>query len=101
MKGQLRSVHPDARLLLLPFITALVGTLLDVLLIGPLLSGWLGQSSTSLACLFTATFTGGSLIFVSVARTLEITSFLLLIAMVADQHLQHQLRVFLGLRLNR
>ena len=72
---ELRSVLPDARRLLLPFIAAVVGTLLAVLLIGPLLSGWLGQSSTSLAGLFTATFTGGSLIFVSVARTLEIITF--------------------------
>ena len=81
---ELRSVLPDARRLLLPFIAAVVGTLLAVLLIGPLLSGWLGQSWTSLAGLFTATFTGGSLNFVSVARTLEIPSSLLLIATAAD-----------------
>ena len=81
---ELCSVIPDARRLLLPFITAIGGTLVAVLLIGLLLSQWLGQSWISLAGLFTATFTGGSLNFVSVARTLEIPSTLLLIATTAD-----------------
>ena len=63
---ELCSVIPDARRLLLPFITAIGGTLVAVLLIGLLLSQWLGQSWISLAGLFTATFTGGSLNFVSV-----------------------------------
>ena len=81
---ELRSVLPDARRLLLPFITAVAGTLAAVLLVGLLLSGWLGQSWPSLAGLFTATFTGGSLNFVSVARTLEIPPSLLLIATAAD-----------------
>ena len=81
---ELCSVIPDARRLLLPFITVIGGTLVAVLLIGLLLSQWLGQSWISLAGLFTATFTGGSLNFVSVARTLEIPSTLLLIATTAD-----------------
>ena len=58
---ELRSVLPDARRLLLPFTTAVAGTLSAVLLVGVLLSGWLGQSWISLAGLFSATFTGGSL----------------------------------------
>ena len=81
---ELRSVLPDARRLLLPFIAAVVGTLVAVLLVGLLLSGWLGQSWISLAGLFSATFTGGSLNFVSVARSLEIPPSLLLIATAAD-----------------
>ena len=81
---ELRSVLPDARRLLLPFIAAVAGTLLAVLLVGLLLSGWLGQSWISLAGLFSATFTGGSLNFVSVARSLEIPPSLLLIATAAD-----------------
>jgi len=81
---ELFSVLPDARRLLLPFITSIGGTLVAVLLIGLLLSQWLGQSWISLAGLFTATFTGGSLNFVSVARNLEIPSTLLLIATTAD-----------------
>ena len=81
---ELRSVLPDARRLLLPFITAVAGTLAAVLLVGLLLSGWLGQSWISLAGLFGATFTGGSLNFVSVARSLEIPPSLLLIATAAD-----------------
>ena len=81
---ELRSVLPDARRLLLPFIAAVAGTLVAVLLVGLLLSGWLGQSWISLAGLFGATFTGGSLNFVSVARSLEIPPSLLLIATAAD-----------------
>ncbi len=81
---ELRSVMPDARRLLLPFITAVAGTLAAVLLVGLLLSGWLGQSWISLAGLLSATFTGGSLNFVSVARSLEIPPSLLLIATAAD-----------------
>ena len=81
---ELRSVLPDARRLLLPFTTAVAGTLSAVLLVGVLLSGWLGSSWISLAGLFSATFTGGSLNFVSVARSLEIAPSLLLIATAAD-----------------
>jgi len=81
---ELRSVIPDARRLLLPFIAAVAGTLVAVLLVGLLLSGWLGQSWISLAGLLSATFTGGSLNFVSVARSLEIPPSLLLIATAAD-----------------
>ena len=81
---ELRSVLPDARRLLLPFIAAVAGTLVAVLLVGLLLSGWLGQSWISLAGLLSATFTGGSLNFVSVARSLEIPPSLLLIATAAD-----------------
>ena len=81
---ELRSVLPDARRLLLPFITAVAGTLAAVLLVGLLLSGWLGPAWISLAGLLSATFTGGSLNFVSVARSLEITPSLLLIATAAD-----------------
>ena len=81
---ELRSVIPDARRLLLPFLTAVAGTLVAVVLVGLLLSGWLGQSWMSLAGLLSATFTGGSLNFVSVARSLEIPPSLLLIATAAD-----------------
>ena len=81
---ELRSVLPDARRLLLPFLTAVAGTLVAVVLVGLLLSGWLGQSWMSLAGLLSATFTGGSLNFVSVARSLEITPSLLLVATAAD-----------------
>ena len=81
---ELRSVLPDARRLLLPFIAAVAGTLVAVFLFGLLLSGWLGQSWISLAGLLSATFTGGSLNFVSVARSLEIPPSLLLIATAAD-----------------
>ena len=35
---------PDARRLLLPFLTAVAGTLVAVVLVGLLLAGWLGQS---------------------------------------------------------
>ena len=81
---ELRSVLSDARRLLFPFFTAVAGTLVAVLLGGVLLSPWLGETWIPLAGLFSATFTGGSLNFVSVARSLELPPTLLLTATAAD-----------------
>ena len=81
---ELRSVLPDARRLLFPFFSAVAGTLVAVLLVGVLLSPWLGETWIPLAGLFSATFTGGSLNFVSVARSLELPPTLLLTATAAD-----------------
>ena len=81
---ELRSVLPDARRLLFPFFTAVAGTLVAVLLVGGFLSPWLGETWIPLAGLFSATFTGGSLNFVSVARSLELPPTLLLTATAAD-----------------
>ena len=81
---ELRSVLPDARRLLFPFFSAVAGTLVAVLLVGVLLSPWLGKTWIPLAGLFSATFTGGSLNFVSVARSLELPPTLLLTATAAD-----------------
>ena len=80
----LRTVLPAARRLLQPFISAVAATLMAVLLVGWLLSPWLGHTWISLAGLFSATFTGGSLNFVSVARSLQTPPSLLLIATAAD-----------------
>ena len=82
---ELRRVLPDARRLLPPFITTVLATLSAVLLGGWLLSPWLGSDLFPLAGLFSATFTGGSLNFVSIARSLQPPASLLLIATAADQ----------------
>ncbi len=66
----LRRLWPEARRLLLPFLLAVLSTLGAVLLGGWLLQPLLGSGRGVLAGVFTATFTGGSLNFVSVARAL-------------------------------
>ena len=80
----LRRVWPDARRLLTPFAASVLLTLLAVLLGGLVLGPWLGAERSVLAGVFTATFTGGSLNFVSVARTLQPPESLLLVATAAD-----------------
>ena len=97
---ELRSVLSDARRLLFPFFTAVAGTLVAVLLVGVLLSPWLGETWIPLTGLFSATFTGGSLNFVSVARSLEITPSLLLIATAAD-HVAFTARFVISLLIGR
>ena len=80
----LRRVWPDARRLLTPFVASVLLTLVAVLLGGLVFGPWLGAERSVLAGVFTATFTGGSLNFVSVARTLQPPESLLLVATAAD-----------------
>ncbi len=80
----LRRVWPDARRLITPFVAAVVFTLMAVLMGGVLLGPWLGEQRSVLSGVFTATFTGGSLNFVSVARALNPPKSLLLLATAAD-----------------
>lgn len=80
----LRRIWPEAQRLFGPFVVALLSTLLAVLLGAVLLKPWLQDNSTLLAGIYTATFTGGSLNFVSVARTLQPPESLLLMATAAD-----------------
>jgi len=80
----LRRLWPDARRLLVPFLMAVVCTLLAVLIGGWLLQPLLGPGRSVLAGMFTATFTGGSLNFVSVARALQPPEALLAVATTAD-----------------
>ena len=80
----LRRLWPDARRLLTPFLVSVVLTVLAVLLGALVLGPLLGEQRSVLAGVFTATFTGGSLNFVSVARTLQPPDSLLLVATAAD-----------------
>ena len=80
----LRRIWPEAQRLFSPFVVAVVSTLFAVLLGAVLLQPWLQGNSTVLAGIYTATFTGGSLNFVSVARTLQPQEPLLLMATAAD-----------------
>ena len=80
----LRRVWPDARRILTPFAASVLLTLAAVLLGGLVFGPWLGAERSVLAGVFTATFTGGSLNFVSVARTLQPPESLLLVATAAD-----------------
>jgi uncharacterized membrane protein len=80
----LRRLWPDARRLLVPFVWAVLCTLLAVLIGGWLLQPLLGPGRAVLAGMFTATFTGGSLNFVSVARALQPPEALLAVATTAD-----------------
>ena len=80
----LRRVWPDARRLLTPFAASVLLTLVAVLLGGLIFGPWLGAERSVLAGGVTATFTGGSLNFVSVARTLQPPESLLLVATAAD-----------------
>ena len=81
---QLQRLWPDARRLLLPFLAAVLGTLIAVLLGARWLAPVLGTDAPMLAGLYSATFTGGSLNFVSVARALQPPDSLLLLATAAD-----------------
>tara|TARA_B000000565_G_scaffold158540_1_gene119951 strand:+ start:916 stop:2019 length:1104 start_codon:yes stop_codon:yes gene_type:complete len=80
----LRRILPEAQRLFAPFLVAVVSTLSAVLLGAVLLNPWLQGNSPVLAGIYTATFTGGSLNFVSVARTLQPPEPLLLMATAAD-----------------
>ncbi|MGA0989141.1 MAG: DUF819 family protein [Vulcanococcus sp.] len=80
----LRRLWPQARQLLGPFLVAALSTVLGVLLGGWLLHPLLGEDWDVLAGMYTATFTGGSLNFVSVARTLNPPETLLTLATAAD-----------------
>ena len=80
----LRRILPEAQRLFVPFVVAVVSTLLAVLLGAVLLKPWLQDNGPVLAGIYTATFTGGSLNFVSVARTFQPPEPLLLMATAAD-----------------
>ena len=80
----LRRLWPQARQLLGPFLMAALSTVLGVLLGAWLLHPLLGDDRSVLAGMYTATFTGGSLNFVSVARTLNPPETLLTLATAAD-----------------
>ena len=81
---ELRRVLPDARRLLAPFLVSVLATVSAVLACGWLLSPWLGADTSALAALYTATFTGGTLNFVSVGRSLAIPDDLFALATAAD-----------------
>jgi uncharacterized membrane protein len=80
----LRRLWPDARRLLVPFLMAVMCTVLAVLIGGWLLQPLLGPGRGMLAGMFAATFTGGSLNFVSVARALQPPEALPAVATTAD-----------------
>ena len=81
---ELRRVLPDARRLLAPFLVSVLATVSAVLVCGWLLAPWLGADASALAALYTATFTGGTLNFVSVGRSLAIPDDLFALATAAD-----------------
>ena len=81
---ELRRVLPDARRLLAPFLVSVLATVSAVLACGWLLAPWLGADASALAALYTATFTGGTLNFVSVGRSLAIPDDLFALATAAD-----------------
>ena len=80
----LRRLWPDARRLVVPFAAAIVFTLIGVIAGACLLQPWLGSNQAVLGGIYMATFTGGSLNFVSVARALNPPASLLLVATAAD-----------------
>ena len=80
----LRRLWPDARRLMAPFVAAVVFTLIGVIAGASLLQPWLGSNQAVLGGIYMATFTGGSLNFVSVARALNPPASLLLVATAAD-----------------
>ena len=81
---ELRRVLPEARRLLPPFLVSVLATVFAVLACGLLLAPWLGADASALAALYTATFTGGTLNFVSVGRSLAIPDDLFALATAAD-----------------
>ena len=81
---ELRRVLPEARRLLPPFVVSVLATVFAVLACGWLLAPWLGADASALAALYTATFTGGTLNFVSVGRSLAIPDDLFALATAAD-----------------
>ena len=81
---ELRRVLPEARRLLPPFLVSVLATVFAVLACGWLLAPWLGADASALAALYTATFTGGTLNFVSVGRSLAIPDDLFALATAAD-----------------
>ena len=82
---KLKTVLPRSKQLLPLFGIALLATLGGVLVGAVLLAGPLGDQRSTLAGLYTATFSGGTLNFVSVARSLSPSSSLLALATAADQ----------------
>jgi uncharacterized membrane protein len=97
---ELRRVLPLAGRLLLPFLVSVVAVLLAVVGAGLLLAGWLGDQLAPLAGVYTATFTGGSLNFVAVARTMALPPQQVLVATAAD-HVVFSLWFVLSLALGR
>ena len=81
---ELRRVLPEARRLLPPFLVSVLATVFAVLACGWLLAPWLGADASALAALYTATFTGGTLNFVSLGRSLAIPDDLFALATAAD-----------------
>ncbi|SBO42218.1 DUF819 family protein [Cyanobium sp. NIES-981] len=96
----LRRVWPGAQRLLGPFAVAVLGAVAGTALGGLLLRGVLGSDLAALSGLFTATFSGGSLNFVSVARTLRPPESLVLIATAAD-HVVFSVWFLISLALGR
>lgn len=81
---RLRELWPMARRLLPPFAISVGCTLGAIVVIGLLLRQPLGTALAPLAGLYAATFTGGSLNFVSVAQALQPPQPLVLLATAAD-----------------
>ena len=81
---ELRRVLPDARRLLPPFLVSVLATVFAVLVFGWVIRPWLSEDASALAAVYTATFTGGTLNFVSVGRSLAIPDDLFAIATAAD-----------------
>ena len=82
---KLQTVLSPARKLLPLYGAALLATLAGVLIGAVLLEGPLAEQRSILAGLYTATFSGGTLNFVSVGRTLSPPPSLLALATAADQ----------------
>ena len=81
---ELRRVLLDARRLLPPFLASVLATVFAVLVFGWVIRPWLSEDASALAAVYTATFTGGTLNFVSVGRSLAIPDDLFAIATAAD-----------------
>lgn len=97
---RLRELWPAARRLLPAFAASVVCTLAGVLLAGLLLRQQLTTALPPLAGLYAATFTGGSLNFVSVAQALQPPQPLVLLATAAD-HVVFAVWFLLSLGLGR
>lgn len=97
---RLRELWPAARRLLPAFAASVVCTLAGVLLAGLLLHQQLTTALPQLAGLYAATFTGGSLNFVSVAQALQPPQPLVLLATAAD-HVVFAVWFLLSLGLGR